>query len=81
MPPEQPRILQLAWLPRSRIRQGFYGPSFLAGWVGRERAWWFLEAPAGVRLGAAKWAGRHHRWAQIREIRTGMPGDSVLWGE
>lgn len=86
MPPEQSRILQLVWLPRSRTRQGFCGPSFLAGWEDRERAWWFLEAPAGVRLGAA-WVcvcqvgGAAPQVAQIREIRTGMPGDSVLWGE
>lgn len=26
-------------------------------------------------------AGQGLRLAQMREIRTGMPGDSVLWGE
>lgn len=87
MPPEQSRILQLAWLPRSRTRQSFCGPSFLAGWKSRhERAWSFLEAQQELGWvlpgsASAKWAGRRHKWAQIREIRTGMPGDSVLWGE
>lgn len=67
---------------RASVDQAFWQ----VGKVERERAWWFLEAPAGVRLGAA-WVcvcqvgGAAPQVAQIREIRTGMPGDSVLWGE
>lgn len=32
-------------------------------------------------LGLCQRAGRRLGSAQMREIRTGMPGDSVLWGE
>lgn len=81
MPPERSRILQLAWLPRRQPGRASCGPSFLAGLEGRERAQWFLEAPAGIRLGAA-WvcvcqvggAGRRRRWLRSERFAPGCRG-------
>lgn len=74
--------------PRSWTGQGFCSPSFLEGQEGRERARLFLEGPwresgrccLGLCLPVGR-AGRRLGSAQMREIRTGMLGDSVLWGE